>query len=419
MKSNLLPLRWLMFLLIPLLFNSCLKDHCTRTYTIYTPVYKTTVEVRANIRSNSAREIIKPGKIFIKGSYIFLNEMDKGIHVIDNYNPSSPRNIAFIDIPGNLDIAAKGNTLYADLYNDMVTLDISDPMNVQVKKIIDDQFPYRRYMNGFMQDSNLVIVDWQMRDTTVDFDCYGGGFSPVSSCRGCVFASFDANRSSGFSPVGMGGSMARFSIVNNVLYTVSNSDLKSFDISNTNDPSLHSSQSIGWNIETIYPLKDKLFIGSNTGMSIFSIADPFQPVKQGNFAHAFSCDPVVADDDYAYVTLRTDNNCRQAQNLLDIVDIANVMSPTLRKSYSMTNPHGLSIDGDLLFVCDGKDGLKLFDVSNRNAIKLQKHFEGIETYDVIAFNGLALVVAKDGLYQFDYTNLSNVKLVSRIGLKNQ
>src|SRR4030095_11803366 len=138
MKSNLRPLRWLMLLLIPVLFNGCLKDHCTRTYTIYTPLYKTTQEVRSNIKSNSAREISRTGKLYIKGSYIFLNEIDKGIHVIDNSNPNSPRNIAFIDIPGNLDIAAKDNTLYADLYNDMVTLDISNPLNVQVKKIIDD-----------------------------------------------------------------------------------------------------------------------------------------------------------------------------------------------------------------------------------------------------------------------------------------
>ena len=418
MKSNLLPLRWLMFLLIPVLFNGCLKDHCTRTYTIYNPIYKTTEEVRANIRSNPAREISKPGKLYIKGSYIFLNEIDKGIHVIDNSNPSSPRNIAFIDIPGNLDLAAKGNTLYADLYNDMVTLDISDPLNVQVKKIMDDQFPYRRYSNGFMPDTSKVIVDWQMRDTTVNIDC-NMGFTWVSSCRSCFLASADAGRASGFSPVGMGGSMARFSIVNNVLYTVSDSELKAFDISNTNDPALNSSQSIGWNIETIYPLKDKLFIGSNTGMSIYSIANPFQPIKQGTFTHAFACDPVVADNNYAYVTLRTDNNCRQAENLLDIVDIANVMSPTLRTRYSMINPHGLSIDGNLLFICDGRAGLKLYDVSNPNDIKLRNHSQGIETYDVIAFNGLALVVAKDGLYQFDYKNLNDVKLLSRIGLKNQ
>jgi len=299
-----------------------------------------------------------------------------------------------------------------------VTLDITDPKNVLVKKIIDDQFPYRRYMNGFMQDTNKVIVDWNMRDTTVDIDCNGGGFSPISSCRSCFFA-MDSRGAAGFSPVGMGGSMARFTIVNNVLYTVSDNELKAFDISNTNDPLLNNSQTLGWNIETIYPLKDKLFIGSNMGMSIFSIANPFQPEKQGTFAHAFACDPVVADDNYAYVTLREGNNCRRAANLLDIVDIANVFSPTLRKSYPMTNPHGLSLDGNLLFLCDGKDGLKLFDVSNPNEIKLIKNFEGIETYDAIAFNELALVVDKHGLYQFDYSNSDNVKMVSRIGLKNQ
>ena len=280
------------------------------------------------------------------------------------------------------------------------------------------KFPYRRYMNGFMQDTTLVIVDWQMRDTVVDIDC-NMGFNPISSCRGCFFAMADSRSASGFSPVGTGGSMARFSIVNSVLYTVSNSELKAFDISNTNNPTLNSSQSIGWNIETIYPLKDKLFIGSNTGMSIFSIANPFQPVRQGSFAHAFACDPVVANDNFAYVTLRTGNNCRQAQNLLDIVDIASVTSPSLRKSYGMTNPHGLSLDGNLLLICDGKAGLKIFDVSNPNDIKLRSHVDGIDTYDVIAFNGLAIVVAKDGMYQFDYKNLNDVKLLSRIGLKNQ
>ncbi|MGH2566452.1 MAG: hypothetical protein ACRDE8_05725, partial [Ginsengibacter sp.] len=111
-------------------FAGCVKDNCKHTfsYTLYLPVYKTTAEVRANIKSNPAETIQQPGKIVLLGNYIFLNEVDKGIHVIDNSNPSSPRNIAFIDIPGNEDLAVKGNTLYADLYTDLVTLDISDPL---------------------------------------------------------------------------------------------------------------------------------------------------------------------------------------------------------------------------------------------------------------------------------------------------
>ena len=149
--------------------NGCVKDNVTRSYTYsyYLPVYKTTAEVRANIKSHSPQQVVNPGKIVLLGNYIFLNEVDKGIHVIDNSNPASPRNVAFIDIPGNMDLALKGNTLYADLYTDLVALDISNPFNVVVKKYNEGVFPYRTYENGFYNDPTKIITDWIKRDTTI------------------------------------------------------------------------------------------------------------------------------------------------------------------------------------------------------------------------------------------------------------
>ena len=128
------------------IFSGCIKDNCTRenTYTYFMPVYKTTAEVKANIKSNTARLVENPGKLFIRGNYIFLNEVDKGIHIINNANPVKPVNVAFVDIPGNLDLAVNGNALYADLYTDMVTLDISNPLNVIVKKYNEGVFPFRK-----------------------------------------------------------------------------------------------------------------------------------------------------------------------------------------------------------------------------------------------------------------------------------
>src|SRR6186997_2088715 len=140
-----------------LVFNSCVKDKCTRSYVYWEPVYRTKNEVRANIKNNSSREIERPGKIYIRGNYIFLNEIDRGIHIIDNTNKSAPKNIAFIDIPGNLDIAVKGNTLYADLYTDMVAIDISDPLHAVKKKIIENVFPYRYWGGGFAPNSSEII----------------------------------------------------------------------------------------------------------------------------------------------------------------------------------------------------------------------------------------------------------------------
>jgi hypothetical protein len=403
-------------LLIAMFFISgCVKDHCTHTYTYFMPVYKTSDEVRANIKSNHPREIERPGKLFIKGDYIFLNEVDKGIHIINNVNPANPQNVAFVDIPGNMELAVKGNNLYVDLYTDLVTLDITDPSNVVVKSIIDNAFPERSYTAGFVADQTKVIVDWVQRDTTVTVDCKGE--VPVwNNCSNCNFLSNDSQSSSeqkSSSPFGMGGSMARFTIVSSHLYTVSTSSLDVYNISVPHTPAFASKVQLGWGIETIYPFKNKLFIGSNTGMFIYDVSNPSQPSKQGEFNHVRTCDPVIAEDKYAYVTLRSGTGCPGSTNQLDVLDITNLSQPSLVKSYSMTNPHGLSKDGDLLFICDGQDGLKIYNAANPNNVSLLKQVTGADTFDVIAWNGVAIVSAADGLYQYDYSDVNNIKLLSK------
>jgi hypothetical protein len=399
--------------------GGCIKDNCTQTYTYFLPVYKTSAEVRANIKSNPPKEIERAGKLFIKGNYIFLNEIDKGIHILDNSNPADPKNVAFIDIPGNMDLAVKGNILYADLYIDLVALDITNPLQVSVKSIIDNTFPNRRYTGGFQADKQLIITDWVKRDTTVSVDCRGG--MSTWRCANCSM-SLDLSSSSpsaqkASSPFGMGGSMARFTIVNSHLYTVSENSLDIFSISTPQTPAFTSKLQLGWGIETIYPFKNKLFIGSTTGMFIYDISNPSQPSKQGEFSHARKCDPVIAEDKYAYITLRAGGTCAGTGNQLDVLDISNVFQPVLVKTYPMTNPHGLSKDGDLLFICDGKDGLKIYNAANANSISLLKQINGPETYDVIAWNDVAIVSAADGLYQYDYSDPNNIKLLSKTGWK--
>jgi hypothetical protein len=393
----------------------CVKDKCTQTYTYFMPVYKTSAEVRANIKSNQSREIERPGKLFIKGNYIFLNEVDKGIHVIDNGNPASPKNVAFIDIPGNMDLAVKGNILYADLYTDLLALDISNPLQVAVKSIIDNAFPHRSYAN-FQADKSMIITEWVQRDTTVDVDCRGGR-SWGWGCPNCMTlenVALDASSSQkASSPYGVGGSMARFTIVNSHLYTVSTSSLDVYNISAPQTPAFSSKLQLGWGIETIYPFKNKLFIGSNTGMFIYDISNPSQPAKQGEFNHVRTCDPVIADDSYAYVTLRTGTGCPGSTNQLDVLDISNIFKPSLVKTYPMSNPHGLSKDGNLLFICDGQQGLKVYNATNANSISLLKHISGLNTYDVIAWNDIAIVSAADGLYQYDYSDVNNITLLSK------
>lgn len=407
---------YLLPLLFCFIFQGCVKDKVMMTYTIWTPVYKDKAEVYANIKSNTPAAVKQPGKLFLYGNYIFLNEVDKGVHIIDNSNPASPLVKAFINIPGNVDIAVKGNTLYADLYSDLVVVDITDPLQARFVKYIPRIFPERSYVNGFIADSSRVIVDWKRKDTTVRLNTY-------PYCNRCEYAMLSSSQSNNGGPMmnaapvnGMAGSMARFAVVNNFLYTVNLQKLTSFNISSTMDPLQTSSKPIGWNIETIYPFQNKLFIGSATGIFIYDISNPSNPTAQGQFSHMRVCDPVIADANYAYSTLRSSTTCGGNINQLDVINISNINAPTLVKSYQLSSPYGLSKDNNILFVCDGEAGLRMFDATNPVAIVEKKRLTNVNAYDVIAYNGNLILVAKDGLYQYSYSAPDNLTLKSKLSV---
>lgn len=402
--------------------QSCLKDNVTKTYSIFEPIYKSKTEVLSEIKSSTPVSISNPGKIYMYGNYIFLNEVNKGVHIIDNSNPANPSIKAFINIPGNVDIAVKGSTLYADLFADLVVVDISNPLDAAFKKMIPKIFPERVYAAGFVPDSSKVIVGWTEKKIKEAVDGpppAGGGW-----IRGDRFLLMSAAQSgtatsgAAAAVTGIAGSMSRFSIVNDYLYAVNNSSIKVFDISAVNDPQLQNTVGVGWNIETIYPFKNKLFLGSSNGMFIYDITNPAAPVREGSLAHFRACDPVVADDDYAFVTLRAGTWCQGTNNQLDVVNVQNVQAPWLVKTYGLTNPHGLAKDGDLLFVCDGSDGLKIYNKSNVFSLQLLNHIKNIETFDVIAWNNRLLVVAKGGLYQYNYSNPLSLSLLSKLTVNN-
>ena len=93
-------MRFKIFLLVvstAFLFQSCLKDRILHTYTIAIPVYKEKSEVYANIKSNAPQAVTQPGKMYLYGNYIFLSDVDKGVHIIDNSNPAHPVHKAFIN----------------------------------------------------------------------------------------------------------------------------------------------------------------------------------------------------------------------------------------------------------------------------------------------------------------------------------
>jgi hypothetical protein len=413
------------FLLLGTL-SSCLKDSCERevTYIRSTPVYMTKAEIRLGTPTTEApRELADVAQFYYYDNHIFITERGEGVHIIDNTHPESPEPVAFLAIPGAENMAIKNDILYVNNYIDLLAIDVSDIQNTTLIGRTQDVF------DPFWEDVNSgqVLVEYKLEEVTETMDCstyqslrYFGGSFVDEVAFDVMSANSGAQAGAGSAGgVGVGGSMARFTIIGDHLYAVSQSALDVISLEQPTQPTYINTVNLGWGIETIFPYQDKLFIGSNSGMFIFDNSDPTAPVQLSRFEHARACDPVFVNGDYAYVTLRDGNECASFVNQLDLVDITDLTNPQLVESFPMDNPHGLTIRGDHLMLCEGVPGLKAFDISDPERLdeRLLDQYEGLHTFDAISLPGtdpITMVIGDDGFYQFYFTEAEGFRLLSRI-----
>ncbi|RRB17465.1 hypothetical protein [Larkinella knui] len=147
-----------------------------RTVQALRPVYASYEEVRT-IQTLGPQPLKNPGKIYIKGRYLFINEPGKGVHIVDNSDPAHPQKISFVSVPANVDMAIKENVLYVDNGVDLVALNITDSRKVTVLKRIKDAYPYPSYpqQRGVQFEcanpDKGVVVRWETA-TLTNPKCY-------------------------------------------------------------------------------------------------------------------------------------------------------------------------------------------------------------------------------------------------------
>jgi hypothetical protein len=210
------------------------------------------------------------------------------------------------------------------------------------------------------------------------------------------------------------GSLTRFITVGNYLYAVDNSSLKTYNISTPSTPVFKSNTPVGFSIETIFPYQDKLFIGSDNAMFIFSISNPEQPQKLSETEYFVrGRDPIVAFDSVAYSTVRSLGGF--GGGVLNVFNIKNVNQPVLVTREGMTNPYGLGAKDSALYICDGTAGLKMYNISkpfqpvSRGSLSIPEII-----YDIIPQGNILVCYIQGGICLIDISNRFNPVIIAKL-----
>ena len=394
-----------------LLLLACARQEPTPTdyylaYADYRPLLMTRATLESSVAAQPAQALHQPGKIYLSGDYLFISEPYEGIHVIDNRDPARPQPVAFLRIPGNVDVAVRGTVLYADNGPDLVALDISDPAHAHLLSRTRDAFrelpmPVAGVLEDASQPANrpagALVVGW--RKLAPGEALPVKVFAPRNSGV-LFFATSVANTApAALGENGKAGSLARFAILGQMLYTVDDQSMHLFSLQSPTAPVAGPVVPLGFGIETIFPQDHYLYLGSQTGMFVYDVAVPTAPKWAGSISHARSCDPVVVDGRFAYVTLRSvATRCGTSQtNELDVIDLATLSQPKQVRTYPLVGPQGLGAENNRLYVCD--DGLKVYDTSKAPELTQLQQISANIT-DIIPNGDYLLGVGPGGLYQY-------------------
>ncbi|MEN8852092.1 MAG: hypothetical protein ABF256_02380 [Candidatus Arcticimaribacter sp.] len=399
----------------------------------FVPQYETTSQLAAKVTVESPKDYAEAGKIVTYQNYIFINKPNEGVHVVDNSNPAAPVNLHFINIPGSLDLSIIDDHLYSDMFSALVVFNISDVTQPDLIEdfTVEDVFYYNPYRTidtasrseesyaytqyESIDESRGIVTGWEVeiRQEPLEEQIMYLRLEDSAFAEATTTVQAD-----GFNEVSTAGSMTRFLPIGRYLYTINFNELVLFSIGDNYQPIRFARLDTGTQAETLFQLNDLLFVGSTTGMLMYDVASPDNPNYLNSIQHFRSCDPVVADENYAYVTLRGGTNCFTETNELQIIDIRNPEELSVVARQVMFNPHGLAIHEDYLLVCDGSAGLKVIDVSNREEPNVLSTDNIPFAYDIIVDFPSAIVVGEGVLYQYDLSNLPEIVKTNELVLTN-
>jgi len=160
-------LRITIIIMSALILSACHEEDEDLNVTGMRPEYISYDELLV-FEQQGPQEIVHAGKIMLYENYVFLGEINKGVHIIDISDTLNPVNISFLKIPGNKDVTGQDDRLYADNGPHLLILDITDIHHITMigrsMNVFSPSEMYPREFAGYFEcvnDAKGWVVGWE------------------------------------------------------------------------------------------------------------------------------------------------------------------------------------------------------------------------------------------------------------------
>lgn len=165
-----------------ILLENCCYDGCCDCGPYkewgYKPVYSN--DLNDIVKLEDPKPLKNPGKIYSYKNYLLVNEVQQGLHIIDNTDPTNPIQTHFLTIAGSNDVAIKNDIIYADQFNNLIVVSLDSIAGIIEKKRLPEVFENYAYYDVSPEEEGVyyecpdpslgVVVNWVA--DSVEYPCY-------------------------------------------------------------------------------------------------------------------------------------------------------------------------------------------------------------------------------------------------------
>jgi len=320
------------------------------------------------------------GLVYVAGGY-------GGLAIVSVANPTSPTLRGAYDTVGHtVDVQVSGSTAYlADGDGGFLILNVSNPSSPTLRgwrDVLDHGRKLfvsggRGFVTGYEDRLHIFDVSDPIRPRTL---------SVYSEWVDDVY------------------------VAGNLAYLATFDGLQIADVTNPSSPTLRGQYATGDSM--VWVSGDYAYLARNHTLVILDIRDPANPISRSSYPMPQGSTPsaVKVANGLAYVACHYVGGGPNKGGL-QIVNVANPTSPTLRGSYAIPTmgAYDVFVQGGLAYMACGGAGLRILDVNNPSSPTLRGWCDISSAWGVSVAGGMAYVAGGDGLVVVDIGNPAQPK----------